>query len=320
MDWTNRFSKLKRWAHQRHGPQPLGRSMEAMRGWETSPLGKALFKQQQEQLDDLLAELFGYHLLEMSSFDHPHISAASRINHRFKLSPVADFGGRALCELDALPLADESIDVVLLHHVLEYATNPHQILREANRVLISRGHLIIIGFQPWSLQGGYKLVAQWLSAGSVWRRSSLQASRIKDWLRLLDCEPVALMSGFHRLPVNHAGLLEKFSFWERLCHKLKSPFGGYYILLARKDVIAMTPIKPAWSKFNPVAGLVMGKPTPRMPEAAGQRSQCQRRRPEAHPLGPYRLPAKKTDSHRADERAKIPLKSICPTDSVSSKQ
>jgi SAM-dependent methyltransferase len=315
MDWTNRFGKLKRWAYQRHGPQPLGQSMEAMKGWETSPLGKAIFKQQQEQLDDLLAELFGYHLLEMSSFDRPHISAASRINHRFKLAPVADFGGRALSELD----------VVLLHHVLEYATNPHQILREANRVLISRGHLIIVGFQPWSLQGGYKLLAQWLSAGSVWRRSSLQASRIKDWLRLLDCEPVALMSGFHRMPVNHAGLLEKFSFWERLCQKIKSPFGGYYILLARKDVIAMTPIKPAWSKFNPVAGLVMGKPTSRMPEAAGQRSQCQKRRQkqyrlEAVTLGPYPVDAKRTDSHEADERAKIRLKPICSTDSVSSKQ
>lgn len=276
MSTTGRLGKLKRWANRRHGPQPLGQAMQAMKGWENTPLGRAMFSEQQQQLDELLSGLFGYHLLEMSSFDLPGLSAASRISHRFKASPVAGLGGGLLSELEHLPLPDESIDVVLLHHVLEYATNPHQILREANRVLIARGHVIIVGFNPWSLQGGYKLLAQWLGAGSVWRRASLRPGRLKDWLHLLDCEPVALQRGFYRVPVNHAGVLERFSFWEQLSARLRSPFGGYYILLARKDRVGMTPIKPVWSKFNPVAGLVIGKPTTRMPEPAGQRSQCGR--------------------------------------------
>lgn len=276
MSTTSRLGKLRRWANKRHGPRPLGQAMKAMAGWEKTPLGRTIFGQQQEQLDELLGGLFGYHLLEMSSFDMPGLSAASRISHRFKVAPLPGLGGTMLSELDNLPLPEESIDVVVLHHVLEYATNPHQILREANRVLIARGHIVIVGFNPWSLQGGYKLLAQWLGAGSVWRRSSLQASRLKDWLHLLDCEPVALQRGFHRLPVNHAGVLERFSFWERLSERLRSPLGGYYILVARKDRVGMTPIKPVWSKFNPVAGLVIGKPTTRMPEPAGRRSQCRR--------------------------------------------
>lgn len=277
MSMTSRLRRLKRWADKRHGPQPLGQAMEAMKGWERTALGRALFKQQQQQLDELLNGLFGYHLLEMSSFDLPGLSAASRISHRFKVAPLAGLGGGALSELDNLPLPDESIDVVLLHHVLEYAPNPHQILREANRTLIARGHVIIVGFNPWSLQGGYKLLAQWIGAGSVWRRASLRPGRLKDWLHLLDCEPVSLQRGFYRLPVNHAGLLERFSFWERLSARLHSPLSGYYILLARKDRVGMTPIKPVWTKFNPVAGLVIGKPTTRMPEPAGQRSRCQKK-------------------------------------------
>lgn len=277
MSTTSRWGKLKRWADRRHGPQPLGQAMRAMQGWESTPLGRAIFRQQQQQLDDLLSGLFGYHLLEMSSFDLPDLSAASRISHRFKAAPLRDLGGAVLTELDSLPLPDESIDVVVLHHVLEYATNPHQILRETNRVLIARGHVIIVGFNPWSLQGAYKVLAQWIGAGGVWRRASLQPRRLKDWLHLLDCEPVALQRGFHRLPVNHAGTLERFRFWESLSEKIRSPLGGYYILVARKDRVGMTPIKPVWSKFNPVAGLVIGKPTTRMPEPAGQRSQCQRK-------------------------------------------
>lgn len=276
MSSMNGFAKMKRWADKRHGTRSLSETMKALQGWEQSPLGKAIFGQQHEQLDELLSELFGYHLLEMSCFNQVGLSAGSRINHRFRLSPELGFDCGALADFEALPLPEESIDVVMLHHVLEYATNPHQILREANRVLISRGYLIIVGFHPWSLQGGYKLLAQWFGAGSFWRRNSLRPSRIKDWLRLLDCEPVEVQRGFYRLPVNHAGLLERFTFWERLCQSLRLPFGGYYILVARKERVSMTPIKPVWSNFNPVAGLVIGKPTSRMPEPAGHSTGCNR--------------------------------------------
>ena len=87
-----------------------------------------------------------------------------------------------------------------------------------------------------------------------------------DWLRLLDCEPVHVERGFYRLPVNHEGLLEKFRFWERACRFLKLPFGGYYMILARKDRMAVRPIKPLWKGINPMAGLVLGKPAGRMPD------------------------------------------------------
>lgn len=280
----NGFARVMRWADQRHGTRPLRETMQSLRGWEKSPLGKAIFDQQREQMDELLSELFGYHLLEMSCFDQVGLSAGSRINHRFRFAPQPGFECGSLSDFEALPLPEESIDVVVLHHVLEYATNPHQILREANRVLIARGHLIIVGFHPWSLQGGYKLLAQWFGAGSFWRRNSLRPSRIKDWLRFLDCEPVDIKRGFYRVPVNQAGLLEKFGFWERLCQTLKLPFGGYYILLARKDRVSMIPIKPVWSNFNPVAGLVIGKPTPRMPEPAGHSTQCKKEREEGTPV------------------------------------
>ncbi len=57
-----------------------------------------------------------------------------------------------------LPFADKSVDVCLLAHTLPWCTDPHRLLREADRVLIDDGWLVISGFNPLSLMGLRKLV------------------------------------------------------------------------------------------------------------------------------------------------------------------
>ena len=266
------MAKLVNWANKRHGPRELEYAVPGLKHWHKTPLGQAITHSQKAQLDELMPELFGYHLLEMSCFDFSDLSSSSHINHRFHLAPYVDANAPIVSRFEELPLASESLDVVLLHHVLDYSPSPHQILREANRVLIARGHLVVVGFNPWSLQGLYKFGAQWLGAGDFWRRRSLRAGRVIDWLRLLDCDPIKLERGFYRAPVNHAGTLGRFAFWESLCRKMKLPFGGYYIILARKDRVSVRPIKPLWRNINPIAGLGLAKPTTRLPEPSRKTS------------------------------------------------
>ncbi len=270
MGLLDAFNQLTRWADRRHGPRPLRETINGLADWDKTALGTALISEQRGQIDEILSGLFGYHLLELSCFDTNNLSDGSRINHRFRLSPAQLHQVAAIANPEELPLASECLDVVLLHHVLDYSPHPHQILREANRTLIARGHLIIVGFNPWSLQGLHKLVAQWLGRGDFWRRRSLRSGRIIDWLHLLDCTPVQLERGFYRLPINHHSTLGRFEFWERLCRKLKLPFGGYYIIVATKDRVSMKPIKPSWKGINPIVGLGLGKPAGRMPEPTKQ--------------------------------------------------
>ena len=52
---------------------------------------------------------------------------------------------RGVCQL---PLASQSMDLVVMPHVLEFSKDPHQILREAERVLMPEGQIIIAGFNP----------------------------------------------------------------------------------------------------------------------------------------------------------------------------
>ena len=259
---------LRSWVAQRLAPKDDVESWAELAEWSKTPLGRTLLADQQAQMDSVLDCVFGYHLMTMGAFDMPPLCRESKINHKFYLSPHLDSanshrGGSSSCVqscFESLPLASESIDVAVLHHALDYSQNPHQVLREAARALIPRGYLIVVGFNPWSLQGATKFFRQWWG-GSFWRRHSLRAGRLQDWLRLLDCEPLLLERGFYRLPVASPWVLSRFSFLEAWAGYCGLPFGGYYLLVARKDVVGMTPIKASWKPMKPVVGLVMGKPS-----------------------------------------------------------
>jgi len=267
------ISNARHWLAVRLGPQTGVGAMGDLDGWSRTPLGQALLSDQQEKVDAVLDCMFGYHLMTMSVFNAPGLCRQSKLQHKFVLAPsgypFANVGhqvgrdglanGAVQAVFEQLPLAPESIDIVVLHHALDYADNPHQALREVVKSIIPRGYVVILGFNPWSAQGIWKLLLQWGRKG-VWRRHSLRAGRLEDWLRLLDCEPQKLERGFYRLPINSPWLLEKFRFLERLANTLHLPWGGYYLLVARKDVVGMTPIKTRWSAYRPAMGGLVSKP------------------------------------------------------------
>ena len=47
---------------------------------------------------------------------------------------------------EELPFATHSIDLVVMPHILEFTEDPHQVLREVERVLVPEGHVVITGF------------------------------------------------------------------------------------------------------------------------------------------------------------------------------
>ena len=244
-----------------------GAAAEAMQekldAWLSSSLGQAFLASQQMHINPLIEGLFGYHLMQQSIGRRLNLCAASRIQHAFSLGPIAAGVDSPLehivSSLELLPLAAESIDLVLLHHVLEYSQDPHQLLREASRVIVKRGHLVVVGFNPVSFYGLYQWMLGRLLPNSHWRHHRLYLSRLKDWLRLIDFEVVSLSYGFYRPPIHHVGIMRKIMWLERLGAWVNFPFGGYYVLVARKDIIPVTPIKPSWGRSSSILGLGIGR-------------------------------------------------------------
>lgn len=254
-EWSNAMTsakflrRIRAWQRRRFGVPALHQSTSEMATWFDTALGQAVLTEERAALDSVLQDLFGYHLLQISIDPGLDVTSSSRITHRVS---VAQREGRrsALSPLIAdhrhLPLASESVDLVVLHHALDFSQTPHQLLREAQRVLIPRGYIVIVGFNPWSGFGLTRLFARLFSQNALWRHQSLRLGRLLDWLQLLDLEPDTVERSFFRPPFKHPGALQRLQWLDRWGKTLRLPGGAVYQVVACKDVGGAIPVKPRW--------------------------------------------------------------------------
>ncbi len=243
-----------------------------LRRWYQQPLGQGVLQHERELLAQLLPGLFGYHLLQLGDTLGIEHLAASRISHRMVMLDDSHQSSRANATLAgleylqgyaaSLPLASDSLDVVLLPHQLEYAREPHQLLREVDRVLIPEGHLVLLGFNPWSLFGVRRLLQGWRDE-APWSGHFYTPLRLKDWLSLLGFDTVLLRHYFHRPPLQHPATMSYLHRMESLGQRLWPPLGGGYLLVAKKRVATMTPIKPRWRTARSLINVGLAEPTAR---------------------------------------------------------
>ncbi len=245
------ITSLRLMWRKRFGVLPLRDSLVPLADWFDSPLGKLILASEQELIDRQLPDLFGYHLLQLSVSNRLQLSETSRISHRFAMHPQRGHEAKLSAQTDFnhLPLPSSSIDLVLLHHVLDYSQSPHHVLREAAATLISQGHLVIVGFNPWSLLGIWRWLVRWFSRAPQWRHQSLRLGRVLDWLELLDFEPIHVCQGFYCPPFQHQNAIKYLHWMDRWGKRLGLPCGGSYLIVARKDTAAFTPMKPQWETY-----------------------------------------------------------------------
>ena len=229
--------------------------------WFQSPLGASLLEAEQAVIDRALGYLFGYHLMQLSVDRSVKLYSQSKVNHCFGLHPLTTDAElcSGMCQFDQLPLGKGSIDVAILHHVIDFAAKPHRLLREVVRSVVPHGHVVIVGFNPVSMMGASRMVARVAQRKAYQRSHSIRMSRIIDWLRVLDCEPVRTEKGLYRLPLNNQFMLDKSKWFERVGQKILNPFGSFYVVIARKEQGATIPLKPQWQPVKPISGFSVGK-------------------------------------------------------------
>lgn len=241
-------------------------AMQLLRRWFTGPLGKTLLEYEQLKVNQALTDLFGYHILQLGCLHGDAFIKASRISHKIILKFEAD-GNDCQADFistgDSLALASDEMDVVFMPHVLEYTANPHKLLREVERVLISEGHVVIIGFNPWSLWGLWRILLVWREI-PPWHGHFYGLARLKDWLSLLDFELLEVERFFFRPPIKSIRVMDKLGFLEKLGKHCWSFFGGTYIIIAKKRVIPLTPIRMRWRDKRRVINSGIAEPSTRI--------------------------------------------------------
>lgn len=217
--------------------------------WLKQPAGIYVRDWEQSLLDKLTADIFGFNALQIG-LPQMNCLAASRMPNKW----IANDAGSThsdnvalLLDFNELPFDTQSLDLVVLPHVLELAEQPHQILREVERVLIPEGRLIICGLNKTSLWGARQAMAR-LTGNNFLPGSGdfISFLRLKDWLQLLNMEVSRGHFGCYALPLNNQAWLQRFPFMENAGQRWWPFFGAAYVVQAIKRVKGMHLIGPAW--------------------------------------------------------------------------
>lgn len=212
-------------------------------------------------MQDVLDTSFGYHILQLGITGEQELTSTSPINHRMIASERAGRNISLVCRNDELPLDSDSIDTVIAHHSLEFADNPHQVLREIQRVLTPQGQLLVIGFNPYSL-AGLGSTLRGLSRNSLWRQHRpVSEKRLTDWLHLLGCEVQESVRLYGLPPVGSGRLRRWLTAADGWSNRHNLPTGGIYILHAIKQVSAIhRPRRQRRLRRERLIGLAVPKP------------------------------------------------------------
>lgn len=257
-----------------------------VRDWYSSELGQALLASEKQALDKLLDQIFGYNLVQMGCLDQFGLTDASRTSHQFVFESLANERQSNDCtqiisQFEQLAIQNHSIDAVILPHTLEFEANPHQILREVERILVPEGKAVFLGFNPFSLWGlwhKYWEVKKHISSST--RKNAVLSQlplpscghlisqrRLRDWLQLLGFDIELVSEYFYRPPVSNSVLLNKLEFMEQAGQFSKLLPAGGYLLVATRRVSTLTPIRPRWKFRNKIL-------TPEPVETAGVKTEA----------------------------------------------
>jgi len=253
----------------------MGSQIIGFTDWFRTPPGEYLLAWERERFDQAVADMFGYHALQLGL---PELDAlrANRMPHKWLALPGADgeparappppgkqqgaAGAPAenslrvalLTDPAALPFPENSLDLVLLPHTLELSSDPHTTLREVERVLVPEGRVVISGMNPASLWGLRQRRAHFyrrLGYGELFLPEAgefIGYWRLRDWLRLLSFEVESGQFGCYRPAVSSRASLERFAWMDKVGERSWPIFGALYFLVAVKRVRGMRLLEPAW--------------------------------------------------------------------------
>ena len=217
-------------------------SANSLSEWFASEQGGYVLTREQAYFDRTVADIFGFNAVQMCVPEQDFLRN-SRIPLRFNAGNQPGNDVRLVCT--ELPFDSDSLDLVLLPHVLEFAEHPHQIIREVERVLMPEGSLIISGFNPFSLWGLHRALGR--KQGYPWCGQFITLQRMKDWLALLGFEVVGGRFAAYAPPFHHGTWLNRCAFMEKAGDRWWAVSGGVYFLHAIKRVPGMRLIKPKWN-------------------------------------------------------------------------
>ncbi|CRL61544.1 methyltransferase domain-containing protein [Proteus penneri] len=223
--------------------------------WRDIPWGEYYRMAIELRLQNWWPKMYGFHLLKLGQLSAELDTKLSIVSHQVNVTSNK-INADVIASLDYLPFENKSIDVCLMAHVLDYSADPHWLLREADRVLIDDGWIVLTSFNPISLLGLGKCTP-FLRQRQPYLSRMFSLRRQIDWLSVLNYE-VMTQQNFQIMPFSRP---------------IKRDGSRYHIggclnlIIARKRTLPLTPtalkfVLPRMSVKGRVLGATRNHPEP----------------------------------------------------------
>jgi SAM-dependent methyltransferase len=213
--------------------------------WYLAETGQYLFSELEARINPILSTTFGYYSLQIGCHGMAaRLQESCRVKHQFTLDELGA-GARVRANPSMLPVASDSVDLVILMHHLSNTSEPHAVLREAFRILIPEGKLVIIDFNPVSLWGLRHFCQSWLKrvpfTGHLYT-----ARRIDDWMRLLGFDQNRHIRLGYLPPIQKPSITRHLGWLEKTMRTVSPALGAINLMVYSKSIAPLTPVRHRW--------------------------------------------------------------------------
>lgn len=230
-----------------HNNRDIIRHPDAVDYWWRQALGADILQSEIDTMQDHVANSWGEWGLQISTCKQLPFIHQGRIAEHLRVDP---HGHADKCDLIAapcqLPIDSDAIQSLILHHVLDFHKHPHQVLREAARVVAPYGRLTLCNFNRFSPLALKQAAFGFHGKHSLRRLLSL--SQLKDWLHLI---------GFEIERVSYCGFNFPSRRWyssdghyARIVGQYLPKLGGIIVVTARKEKRPATLSRTGWQDIS----------------------------------------------------------------------
>lgn len=203
--------------------------------WLASPEGHALLAAEKRALESITPSLAGNRAVQIGLTANANLLHDCKHPWRWRLSTLANSAADLAVDAAHLPLASRSVNLLVLHHCLDFDNQPYRIVAEATRVLAVGGTLLIVGFNPLGLMGFQRFLRS--RRNPPWSARFLRAGRVGDWAGVCGCRPLGYVTGGYSQRDSRLDSWLEALLWKR--------FGGFYVLIVSRQAY---PLKPLLSR------------------------------------------------------------------------
>lgn len=207
----------------------------------TTYFGRRAALAEQRHFDRVTRGVHGYFAAQVGMPRHDLLRRCP-IGCRVRVGRSSRCGVRATPS--SLPFDSDSVDLLVVAHALEFAADPHGILREAARVVRPEGRISLALFNPHSLVGLLCLAdmtGEFPNHGNL-----ISLAKLKDWLTLLDFAVDGGEFALYIPPGTTRRTRGAYGWLERAGARWWPLFGALMFLQARKRIPGTNLITPKW--------------------------------------------------------------------------